>query len=38
MSALRKQTILHADETPVGMLKPGKGTIHRSYLFAYRNG
>ncbi len=37
-SELRKQTILHADETPVGMLKPGKGTIHRSYLFAYRSG
>ncbi len=35
---LRNQTILHADETTVGMLKPGKGTIHRSYLFAYRSG
>lgn len=35
---LRKQTILHADETPVGMLMPGKGQTHRSYLFAYRSG
>jgi len=30
--------VLHADETPVGMLKPGFGKMHRSYLFAYRSG
>ena len=24
--------VLHADETPVQMLKPGKGTTHRAYL------
>ena len=30
--------ILHADETPVGMLDPGSGQTHRSYLFAYRSG
>jgi transposase len=30
--------VLHADETPVGMLEPGKGKTHRSYLFAYRSG
>jgi transposase len=36
--ALRAQTILHADETPVAMLEPGTGKTHRSYLFAYRSG
>lgn len=34
---LLKQPVLHADETPVGMLKPGHGKTHRSYLFVYRN-
>lgn len=28
-------TVLHADETPVLMLKPGKGSTHRAYLCAY---
>lgn len=28
--------ILHADETPVGLLDPGSGQMRRSYLFAYR--
>jgi transposase len=36
--ALRSQTVLHADETPVAMLQPGSGQTHRSYLFAYRSG
>lgn len=27
--------VLHADETPVQMLKPGKGSTHRAYLWAY---
>ena len=27
--------VLHADETPVAMLAPGKGRTHRSYLWAY---
>lgn len=27
--------ILHADETPVSMLAPGKGKTHQSYLWAY---
>jgi transposase len=36
--ALRSQTILHADETPVAMLQPGTGKTHRSYLFVYRSG
>jgi transposase len=28
--------ILHADETPVGQLDPGRGKTKRAYLFAYR--
>ena len=27
--------VLHADETPVAMLAPGKGSTHRSYLWAH---
>ena len=27
--------MLHADETPVQMLSPGKGNTHRAYLWAY---
>ena len=27
--------IVHADETPVAMLKPGNGKTHRAYLWAY---
>ena len=30
--------VLHADETPVQMLKPGKGATHRAYLWAYSPG
>jgi hypothetical protein len=26
---------LHADETPVAMLKPGNGKTHRAYLWSY---
>ena len=36
--ALMPLAVLHADETPVGMLEPGTGKTHRSYLFAYRSG
>ena len=32
------QRVLHADETPVQMLKPGKGATHRAYLWAYAPG
>ena len=32
------QRVLHADETPVAMLKPGKGATHRAYLWAYAPG
>ena len=30
--------VLHADETPVAMLKPGNKKTHRSYLWAYAPG
>jgi transposase len=32
---LLKQTILHADETPVPMLAPGKKKTHQAYVWAY---
>jgi hypothetical protein len=28
-------TVLHADETPVAMLKPGHGKTHKAYLWSY---
>jgi transposase len=31
-------SVLHADETPVEMLKPGTGKTHRAYLWAYSPG
>lgn len=31
-------SVLHADETPVAMLKPGNGKTHRAYLWAYAPG
>jgi transposase len=34
-SHLPRCQVLHADETPVAMLAPGKGKTHRSYLWAY---
>jgi transposase len=33
-----KHRVLHADETPVQMLKPGDGKTHRAYLWAYAPG
>jgi transposase len=30
--------VLHADETPVAMLDPGKGKTHRAYLWSYSIG
>lgn len=33
--ALLKEPVLHADETPVAMLKPGHGKTHRAYLWSY---
>jgi transposase len=39
VDALRAQMlasdVLHADETPVAMLKPGNGKTHRAYLWSY---
>ena len=32
---LLRQGVLHADETPVAMLKPGNGKTHRAYLWSY---
>lgn len=32
---LRRHDVLHADETPVAMLKPGHGKTHRAYLWSY---
>lgn len=33
-----RHPVLHADETPVAMLKPGTGKTHRAYLWAYAPG
>ncbi len=33
--ALHTQTVLHADETPVAMLSPGKQKTHKAYVWAY---
>ena len=32
---LLKAPVLHADETPVPMLKPGKGKTHRAYMWTW---
>ena len=32
---LRRHVVLHADETPVAMLKPGKGKTHKAYIWSY---
>ncbi len=37
-SELHQCSVLHADETPVQMLAPGKGKTQNAYLFAYRRG
>ena len=34
-SELLRHDVLHADETPVAMLKPGNGKTHRTYLWSY---
>jgi hypothetical protein len=34
-AALLSRAVLHADETPVAMLKPGHGKTHRAYLWSY---
>jgi len=39
VNAMREEllgrAVLHADETPVAMLKPGHGKTHRAYLWSY---
>ena len=35
---LLQHAVLHADETPVAMLKPGHGKTHRAYLWSYCTG
>ena len=37
-SEILSRRVLHADETPVAMLKPGEGKTHRAYLWAYAPG
>ncbi len=37
-SEILRHRVLHADETPVAMLKPGNGKTHRAYLWAYAPG
>jgi len=32
---LLERDVLHADETPVAMLAPGKGKTHRAYIWSY---
>ena len=32
---LLERSVLHADETPVAMLMPGKGRTHRAYIWSY---
>jgi transposase len=34
-SVLLERSVLHADETPVAMLVPGKGKTHRAYIWSY---
>ena len=36
-SNLLKRSVIHADESPVQQLCPGKGKTHKSYLWAYRS-
>ena len=35
VAEMLKHPVLHADETPVAMLKPGLGKTHRAYLWSY---
>ena len=37
-AAMLQSVVLHADETPVAMLKPGNKKTHRAYLWAYAPG
>ena len=35
VAELLRHDVLHADETPVAMLKPGNGKTHRAYIWTY---
>ena len=35
VAEMLEHPVLHADETPVAMLKPGRGKTHRAYLWSY---
>ncbi len=37
-ATMLQHAVLHADETPVAMLKPGNKKTHRAYLWAYAPG
>ncbi len=37
MVLLKQGSVLHADETPIQQLDPGKGKTKRAYLWAYRS-
>lgn len=37
VALLLERTVLHADETPVAQLDPGKGKTKRAYLWVYRS-
>ena len=37
IARLREGDVLHADETPVAQLDPGRGKTKRAYLWAYRS-
>lgn len=37
-AAVLRHSVLHADETPIPMLKPGHKKTHRAYLWAYAPG
>ena len=34
-AALLERRVLHGDETPVAMLRPGQGKTHRAYLWSW---
>ena len=36
--AIPAHRVLHAEETPVAMLKPGTGKTHHAYVWAYTPG
>ncbi len=35
--SILRHSVIHADETPVALLAPGKGKTHRAYMWVYRS-